>query len=122
MSLAVPHGRDHRTGIVSGYSAPAAKQRNYCYADPMTAYDELFKSVTNPQAVESDNALLDYLREKESQRLRGLNGGERLEATKWTRLRQSRIVIQRSWHLGTEHQHLPKLDPVHAGGGPNATF
>ena len=37
MSLAVPHGRDHRTGIVSGYSAPAAKQRNYCYADPMTA-------------------------------------------------------------------------------------
>ena len=36
MSLAVPHGRDHRTGIVSGYSAPAAKQRNYCYADPMT--------------------------------------------------------------------------------------
>ena len=45
MSLAVPHGRDHRTGIVSGYSAPAAKQRNYCYADPMTAYQELFKSV-----------------------------------------------------------------------------
>ena len=44
MSLAVPHGRDHRTGIVSGYSAPAAKQRNYCYADPMTAYQELFKS------------------------------------------------------------------------------
>ena len=44
MSLAVPHGRDHRTGIVSGYSAPAAKQRNYCYADPMTAHQELFKS------------------------------------------------------------------------------
>ncbi len=37
VSLAVPHGREFRTGIVSGYSAPGASQRNYCYADPMTA-------------------------------------------------------------------------------------
>ena len=31
-----------RTGIVAGYSAPAPHQRNYCYADPQTAYNELF--------------------------------------------------------------------------------
>ena len=79
MSLAVPHGRDHRTGIVSGYSAPAAKQRNYCYADPMTAYNELFKSVTDTNAVASDNALLDYLHEQETRRLKGLDGDERLK-------------------------------------------
>ena len=79
MSLAVPHGREIRTGIVSGYSAPAPQQRNYCYADPMTAYEELFKSVTDPGAVDSDNALLDYLHEKESRRLGGLIGDERLK-------------------------------------------
>ena len=77
MSLAVPHGRDHRTGIVSGYSAPAAKQRNYCYADPMTAYQELFKSVINTREAESDQALLNYLQEQEKRRLSGLNGDER---------------------------------------------
>ena len=49
-----------RTGIVSGFSAPAAHQRNYCYADPQTAYDELFKSVTNTSAVNSENSMLDY--------------------------------------------------------------
>ena len=37
----------------------------------MTAYEELFKSVTDPGAVDSDNALLDYLHEKESRRLGG---------------------------------------------------
>ena len=77
--LAVPHGREFRTGIVSGYSAPASSQRNYCYADPMTAYTELFKSVLNQGMVASDNSLLDYLREEESHRLKGLDGEERLK-------------------------------------------
>jgi hypothetical protein len=43
-----------RTGIVSGYSAPGAHQRNSCYADPQTAFNELFKSVTSRGAVELD--------------------------------------------------------------------
>ena len=54
-----------RTGIVPGFSAPAPQQRNYCYAEPQTAYDELFKSVTNSKAVDSENSMLDYLQEKE---------------------------------------------------------
>ena len=88
------------------------------------AYDELFKSVTNPQAVESDNALLDYLREKESQRLAGLNGGERLKINNQV---DSLEAIQdrntKVMALGDRiNKHLPKLDPVHAGGGPNATL
>ena len=45
MSLAVPHGRDHGTGRIR-LLCSAAKQK-YCYADPMTAHNELFKSVTN---------------------------------------------------------------------------
>jgi hypothetical protein len=124
MSLAVPHGRDHRTGIVSGYSAPAVKQRNYCYADPMTAFHELFKSVTNPEVVESDNALLDYLREKESQRLGGLNGSERLKINNQVdSLQAIQDRNKKVMALGDRiNKHLPKLDPVHVGGGPNATL
>ena len=124
MSLAVPHGREIRTGIVSGYSAPAPQQRNYCYADPMTAYEELFKSVTDPGAVDSDNALLDYLHEKESRRLGGLIGDERLkihnqvDSLQATRDRNTKVIA-----LGDKiNQFLPKLDPVHAGGGQNATL
>jgi hypothetical protein len=124
MSLAVPHGRDHRTGIVSGYSAPAPKQRNYCYADPMTAYKELFKSVTNTDEVASDNALLDYLHEQETRRLKGLDGDERLkisdqvESLESIRERNTKVAA-----LGDKiKQHLPEIDPIHAGGGPDATL
>ena len=54
-----------RTGIVAGYSASGPHQRNYCYADPQTAYNELFKSLTNSGAVDSDNAMLEFLQGEE---------------------------------------------------------
>ena len=124
MSLAVPHGRDHRTGIVSGYSAPGPNQRNYCYADPMTAYNELFKSVTNQGAVASDNTLLDYLRGEESLRLKGLDGEERLkinnqvEALEAIRNRNEKVTS-----LGdTIKKYLPAIDPIHENGGEDATL
>lgn len=124
MSLAVPHGRDHRTGIVSGYSAPGPQQRNYCYADPMTAYRELFKSVTDQGAVASDNTLLDYLRDEESHRLKGLDGEERLkidnqvQALEAIRQRNEKVAA-----LGdTIQKYLPEIDPIHENGGENATL
>ena len=124
MSLAVPHGRDHRTGIVSGYSAPAAKQRNYCYADPMTAYQELFKSVTNTDEAASDRALLDHLHDKESRQLKGLDGDERLKISDQVDSLQSiRARSAKVESLGAKiKQHLPNIDPVHADGGPDATL
>jgi len=124
MSLAVPHGRDHRTGIVSGYSAPAPQQRNYCYADPMTAYNELFKSVTDRGAVASDNTLLDYLREEETHRLKGLDGEERLKIDNQVRaLEAIRERNQKVAALGdTIKKHLPEIDPIHEDGGPDATL
>ena len=124
MSLAVPHGRDHRTGIVSGYSAPAAKQRNYCYADPMTAYQELFKSVTNTNEAASDKALLDYLHEQEKRRLKGLDGDERLKISNQVESLQSiRDRNTKVESLGEKiTQHLPEIDPVHADGGEDATL
>lgn len=124
MSLAVPHGRDHRTGIVSGYSAPAAKQRNYCYADPMTAYQELFKSVTNTDEAASDRALLDYLHDKESRQLNGLDGDERLKISNQVDSLQSiRDRSAKVESLGNKiKRHLPNIDPIHTDGGADATL
>ena len=124
MSLAVPHGRDHRTGIVSGYSAPAPKQRNYCYADPMTAYNELFKSVTNTDEVASDNSLLNYLYDQESRRLSGLNGEERLKISDQVDSLQS--IRDRNTKVAALGdvitKHLPEIDPIHSNGGSDATL
>lgn len=125
LSLASGSGRvEFRNGIVSGFSAPAAHQRNYCYADPQTAYNELFKSVTNTNEVESDNSLLTYLHEQESRRLKGVNGRERrkisdqVDSIQAIRERNAEVAA-----LGDViSNQLPKLAAIHAEGGPNATL
>lgn len=113
-----------RTGIVSGFSAPAKHQRNFCYADPQTAYDELFKSVTNSTAVDSDNRLLDFLREQEGKRLSGLNGEERTKISNHVESIQS--IRKRNVKVASLSEviskNLPTLDPIHANGGPNASL
>lgn len=124
MSLAVPHGREFRTGIASGFSAPAASQRNYCYADPKTAHSELFKSVLDQRLVASDNTLLDYLREEETHRLRGLDGEERAKIDNQVRaLGAIRERNEKVTALGeTIKKHIPNLAPVHDNGGRDATL
>jgi hypothetical protein len=116
--------RAFRSGIVPGYSAPAKYQRNYCYADPQTAFDELFKSVTNPEAVGSDNMLLDYLYRQEGQRLKGLAGKERLKIMNHVGSIQS--IRERNDKVATLSEaiskNLPVIDKIHANGGPNATL
>ncbi|MFT5522261.1 MAG: hypothetical protein ACI9HK_000203 [Pirellulaceae bacterium] len=113
-----------RSGIVPGYSAPARHQRNYCYADPQTAYDELFKSVTNPGAVGSDNVLLDYLHEQEGKRLKGLDGKERMKVSNHVDSIQS--IKERNEKVASLSnvisKNLPTIDKIHAGGGPNASL
>lgn len=122
MSLAAPHGKANGGGIVPGMSAPAPQQRNYCYADPMTAYGELFKSVTNTEALASDNSLLNYLYDQESRRLSGLNGEERLKISDQIESLQSiRERNAKVYALGDVIQkHLPNLDPIHRDGGLDA--
>ncbi|MCP4192683.1 MAG: DUF1552 domain-containing protein [Planctomycetaceae bacterium] len=113
-----------RSGIVPGFSAPAPKQRNYCYADPQAAYDELFKSVTNTDAVASENDLLDYLRNEEGGRLSGLAGSERLKVSNHVdsiqaiRERNNRVAALSD----IIEKNLPTLGKVHANGGPDATL
>ena len=113
-----------RSGIVPGYSAPARHQRNYCYADPQTAYNELFKSVTNPSAVGSDNALLDYLHEQEGRRLKGLDGKERMKISNHIESIQS--IRERNEKVASLSDviaaNLPTIDEIHARGGPNASL
>lgn len=112
-----------RTGIVSGYSAPGPHQRNYCYADPQTAYDELFKSVLNPDAVNSDNAMLAFLEGEESFKADVLQGYEKLKLS--NHIDSIESIQARNKKLekmsGAIAKHLPKIDPVHANGGPNAS-
>lgn len=112
-----------RSGIVAGYSAPGAHQRNYCYADPMTAYNELFKSVLNPGAVDSDNQMLEFLQSEEDFKSSRLQGYEKLKLSnhihsiKAIRARNKKLVKM----SGSIKKHLPKIDPVHENGGRSAT-
>jgi hypothetical protein len=113
-----------RSGIVPGYSAPARHQRNYCYADPQTAYNELFKSVTNPDAVGSDNALLAYLHQQEGKKLKGLDGKERMKISNHVDSIQS--IRERNEKVatlsGVISKNLPTLEKIHVDGGPNASL
>ena len=112
-----------RTGIVSGYSAPAAQTRNYCYADPETARRELFKSVLNPEAVNSDNDMLSFLESKEGMKEDGILGREKrrqeahLESIGNIRARNKKLIAISD----SLAKFLPELDPVHADGGANAS-
>ena len=112
-----------RTGIVSGYSAPGPHQRNYCYADPQTAYNELFKSVLNPDAVNSDNAMLEFLEGEESLRADLIQGYEKLKLS--NHIDSIDSIRARNKKLekmsGAIAKNLPELAPIHADGGPNAS-
>ena len=112
-----------RTGIVDGYSAPAPQTRNYCYADPDTARRELFKSVLNPEAVNSDNDMLSFLQSKEGLKTSGVRGNERKRQEK--HIQSIEAIRERNKKLikvsGSLAKHLPELAPVHANGGPNAS-
>jgi hypothetical protein len=112
-----------RSGIVSGYSAPSPQTRNYCYADPDTARSELFKSVLNPEAVNSDNDMLSFLQGREGLKASGIKGHEKrrqemqIESIHAIRERNKKLIEL----SGSLARHLPELAPVHANGGANAS-
>jgi hypothetical protein len=112
-----------RTGIVAGYSAPAPQTRNYCYADPEAAQNELFKSVLNPEAVNSDNDMLSFLQSREGLQVSGIKGHEKKRQE--THIDSIEAIRERNKKLikisGTLAKHLPELAPVHANGGQNAS-
>ena len=113
----------YRSGIVSGYSASGPHQRNYCYADPQTAYNELFRAVTNPGAVDSDNAMLSFLENEESFKARILQGYEKQKLsshiTSIEGIRARNLKL--STMAGSIAKHIPTIGKIHADGGPNAS-
>ena len=112
-----------RTGIVGGYSAPAPQTRNYCYADPDTARSELFKSVLNPDAVNSDNDMLAFLQGREGLKASGIKGHEmrrqeaQIESINSIKNRNEKLIKL----SGSLAGHLPELAPIHLNGGENAS-
>ncbi len=114
----------YRTGIVSGYSASGPHQRNYCYADPQTAFNELFQAVTNPGAVNSDNAMLNFLEREESFKERILVGYEKQKLS--NHISSIEAIQARNQKLaqmaGSIEKHIPALAKVHANGGPTASY
>ena len=112
-----------RKGIVAGYSAPAPHQRNYCYADPQTAFNELFKSVTDTGAVDSENQMLKFLQQDEAFKAQVLKGHEKLKLSNHIRsieaIRERNKQVEKMSSMIAKH--LPTIDKVHANGGPNAS-
>jgi hypothetical protein len=113
----------YRTGIVSGYSASGPHQRNYCYADPQTAYNELFRAVTNPGAVDSDNAMLTFLESDEAFKEKILQGYEKQKLS--NHIHSIESIQARNQKLskmaGSIAKYLPKIGKIHADGGPTAS-
>lgn len=112
-----------RTGIVDGYSAPAPQTRNYCYADPETAREELFKSVLNPEAVSSDNDMLSFLQSREGLKISGVSGHEKKRQD--MHIQSIEAIRERNRKLieisGSIAEHLPEIAEIHADGGKNAS-
>jgi hypothetical protein len=112
-----------RSGIVSGYSASGPHQRNYCYADPQTAFNELFRCVTNPGAVDSDNAMLNFLEKEEAFKARILQGYEKLKLS--SHITSIEAIQARNLKLSkmadTIAKHIPQIGKIHADGGLNAS-
>lgn len=111
------------TGIQPGYSAIGPHQRNYCYTDPMTAYNELFRSVIDPTAASSGNEMLAFLQNEENLKAGLLKGYEKLKLSSHIasieemQARNKRLASM----AGKIKQYLPEIDPIHSKGGLDAT-
>ncbi len=112
-----------RTGIVPGYSAPGPHQRNYCYADPQTAFNELFKSVLNPEGVNVENSMLEFLHEHESNEAKDLIGYEKLKLSgQADALAATRERNQKVRGMADKiRKYMPTIAPIHENGGANAS-
>ena len=73
-------------GIVAGRAATGKMAYNYAYADPKTAFRELFGSVSNDKAtrarIDADALVLDYLSNLSTTNYNNVEGFERLKMTK----------------------------------------
>jgi hypothetical protein len=111
-------------GIISGYSASGPQRRNYCYADPESAYNDLFKCVVNPNATSSDNQMFAFLQAEEAFKAKTLPGYEKRKLDSLVNAVDA--MGKRNQKLaslsGAITKHLPTLDKVHLNGGDGANL
>lgn len=109
---------NNRQGIVSGYSAPGPNQTNFCYADPITAYNNLFRCVLNPSAMDSDNDMFEYLQGGEKAKVQGLTGSDKnsfknhISAIEGVRARNEKLAKVST----TIARHMPDAEKIQAYG------
>jgi hypothetical protein len=109
-------------GIVSGLCVPAPYKRNFCYADSVTAYNNLFKCVLDPASVHSDNQMLEYLRDVESKKITGLREkevlcyGNHVDSIDATIVRNKRLLAE-SKRIA---EHMPDFKTIAELGNPGS--
>jgi len=110
-------------GIVGGFSAPGPLQKNYCYADPITAYNNLFKCVLDPKAMSSDNDMFEYLQSGEGAKAHGLTGSDKnsyknhISAIQSLRARNAELAKVSD----TIARHMPDAEKIQNYGLMSAT-
>lgn len=72
-------------GIVAGRAAIGKMKRNYAYADPETAYNELFKTALggSQKSLDVEGHLLGYLNDLASKNYNDVRGIERIKMTSY---------------------------------------
>ncbi len=66
-----------RKGIVDGWSVPAPYQKNFCYADPITAYNNLFQCVLDPESLKLDIEMFDHIHKSEGKKVATVRGADK---------------------------------------------
>ena len=103
-------------GIVAGRAATGKMKYNYAYADPKTAFTELFKSaaksVSAKNALEVDSMVLNYLKQNSSNISRELTGVESLKLTNYKKTVEQIQARDQQLKSMSEviSKNIPKLD------------
>ena len=105
-----------KKGIVAGQAATGKMAYNYAYADPQTAYKELFKTAlgdaNTKSDIEADAAVMDLLHELTTKNYNNVQG---LEHIKMTNYKHTVQAIKKRDHLLKDmssiiSKHLPELN------------
>ena len=103
-------------GIVAGRAATGPMQFNYAYADPKTAFNELFKSVATSKSARSelnaDAMVLEHLNRGEPAHVKHLHGHEQLKMANYVQTVEqirARDIKLKSMSEAIS-RNVPKLD------------
>jgi hypothetical protein len=87
-------------------------------------HNELFGAVTDPGAVDTDNAMFKFLESEEAFKADILKGYEKLKLSNHIDSIESTVArnVKLSKMAGTIAKHIPQIGKIHADGGLNASY